>query len=196
MLVVDDRIISLSDDGSIITIPEGTEEINIAGKIVSPGFVDTHRHSWETAFKTIASNTSLSEYFVRYGEYASQDKFTAEDVYIGQLAGLLQTLDAGVTTILDHAHGSWSDATAQASLDGSIDSGARVFHGFTIHPLTNGYSITDQLAKFQRVAQEGKFKNSSVSLGLAYDGFSVAGAEEVNSVINAAKYKVFPWVFL
>src|SRR5258708_6344865 len=52
MLVVDDRIVALFD-GPNVTIPEGTEEINIAGKIVSPGFVDTHRHSWETAFKTI-----------------------------------------------------------------------------------------------------------------------------------------------
>ncbi|KAL5585714.1 hypothetical protein FOVSG1_013406 [Fusarium oxysporum f. sp. vasinfectum] len=86
--LLDDRIVSLFD-GSNVTIPEGTEEINIAGKIIRPGFVDTHRHSWETAFKTIASNTSLSEYFVRYSEFPSQDKFTAEDVYIGQLAGLL-----------------------------------------------------------------------------------------------------------
>ncbi|KAL5317073.1 hypothetical protein ACEPPN_016127 [Leptodophora sp. 'Broadleaf-Isolate-01'] len=187
VLVVDDRIVSLFDSQSNITIPEGTEKIDVTGKIVSPGFVDTHRHGWETAFKTIASNTSLAEYFVRYGEFASQDKFTAEDVYIGQLAGLLETLNAGVTTILDHAHGSWSDETAQAGLDGSINSGARVFHGFTIHALTNGYSITDQLAKLQSVAQESKFKNTSVSLCLAYDGFSTATAEEVNSVIEAAK---------
>ncbi|PVH68734.1 amidohydrolase [Cadophora sp. DSE1049] len=187
VLVVDDRIASIFDSRSNVTIPKGTEEIDVTGKIVSPGFVDTHRHGWQTGFKTIASNTSLPEYYARYGEFASQDKLTAEDVYIGQLAGLLQTLDAGVTTVLDHAHGSWSDETAQAGLDGSIESGARVFHGFTVHALTNGYSITDQLAKLQSVAQEGKFKNTSVSLGLAYDGFSTATAEVVNSVIEAAK---------
>ncbi|PVH75081.1 Metallo-dependent hydrolase [Cadophora sp. DSE1049] len=186
VLIVDDRIVSLFDTRSNVTIPEGTEEIDVTGKIISPGFVDTHRHGWQTGFKTIASNTSLSEYFVRYGEFASQDKVTAEDVYIGQLAGLLEALNAGVTSILDHAHGSWSDETAQAGLDGSIDSGARVFHGFTIHGLTNGYSIADQLAKLRSVAQEGNFKNTSVSLGLAYDGFSTATAEEVNSVIDAA----------
>lgn len=190
VLIVDDRIVSIFDTQSNVTIPEGTEEIDVTGKIISPGFVDTHRHGWQTGFKTIASNTSLSEYFVRYGELPSQDKVTAEDVYIGQLTGLLEALNAGVTTILDHAHGSWSNKTAQAGLDGSIDSGARVFHGFTIHTLTNGYSIADQLAKLRSVAQERNFKNTSVSLGLAYDGFSTATAEEVNSVIDAAMYKI------
>ena len=187
VLIVDDQINAIFDSSSSnVTIPTGTEVVDVAGKIISPGFVDTHRHGWQTAFKTIASNTSLSEYFARYGEFASQDLFTADDIYWGQLAGHLENLNAGVTSILDHAHGSWSDATAQAGLNGSIDSGARVFHAYTVHPLTNNYTIDDQLAKLKSIAQEGLYKNTSVSLGLAYDFFCCATPDEVNSVIAAA----------
>ncbi|EON98427.1 putative amidohydrolase family protein [Phaeoacremonium minimum UCRPA7] len=188
VLIVDDRIVSLFDvQSDALAIPEGTEEIDVTGKIVSPGFVDTHRHGWETAFKTIASNTSLAEYFVRYGEYAAADKFTAEDVYIGQLAGQLEALNAGVTTILDHAHGSWSNETAQAGLDGSIDGGARVFHAFTVHELNNGWTFEDQLAKLLSVAEEGKYRNTTVSLGIAFDGWSTSPVDRVNSLIDAAR---------
>jgi len=187
VLIVDDQVNSIFDgSASNITIPAGTEEVDVTGKIISPGFVDTHRHGWQTAFKTIASNTSLTEYFARYGEFASQDLFTADDIYWGQLAGHLENLNAGVTTILDHAHGSWSDATAQAGLNGSIASGARVFHAFTVHQLTNNYTIDDQLTKLKSIAQEGIYKNTAVSLGLAYDAFCCATPDVVNSVIAAA----------
>lgn len=56
------------------------------GKIVSPGFVDTHRHGWQTAYKTLGSNTTLAEYFDRYGEFTQAGtEFTADDIYLGQV---------------------------------------------------------------------------------------------------------------
>jgi cytosine/adenosine deaminase-related metal-dependent hydrolase len=187
VLVVDDVVLSIFLDSTNTTIPNGTENVDITGMIMSPGFIDAHRHGWQTGFKTIASNTSLPEYFHRYGEFASAGLFTAEDVYIGQLAGLLETQNAGVTTVLDHAHGSWDNETAEAGLNGSFDSGSRVFHAQVIHDLTNGFKIEDQITELLIMSQDPRLKNSSVSLGLAYDGFSTDTPEVVNSVIDAAK---------
>lgn len=105
VLVTDDRIAAIfSGPPPIDKMPKGTEKIDIKNKIISTGFVDTHKHGWQTAFKTIASNTTLGEYFNRYGEFAIEGLFTADDVYYGQLAGIFEALNAGVTTILDHAH--------------------------------------------------------------------------------------------
>ncbi|KAF4634394.1 hypothetical protein G7Y89_g3698 [Cudoniella acicularis] len=186
LLIVDDRIQALFNGTPNTTLPPDVQFINVTNKIVSPGFVDTHRHGWQTAFKTIASNTSLPEYLLRFGEYAAAGKLQAEDVYIGQLTGVLEALNAGVTTILDHAHGVWDNSTADAGLQGSIDSGGRVFHAHTIHALQNGYTIEDQIAKLKSFAQLS-FANSSVELGLAYDGWSTSPSGEVNQVAEAAR---------
>jgi hypothetical protein len=101
-------------------------------------------------------------------------------------------LNAGTTSVLDHAHGTWSNETAEAGYDGSFDSGSRVFYAHTIHQLTNGYTIDDQIAQLLYMSQDPRLDNSTVSLGLAYDGFSTATPDVVNSVIAASKYAISP----
>jgi cytosine/adenosine deaminase-related metal-dependent hydrolase len=97
VLVDGDRIAGLYESAAPNNLPNNTEVVDCAGKIISPGFIDTHRHGWQTAFKTIGSNTSLAEYFLRYGEYIAGSYFTPEDVYIGQLAGLYEGMSQPTT---------------------------------------------------------------------------------------------------
>lgn len=86
VLVTGDRIGAIFQDTDNITVPSGTERVSVEGKIVSPGFVDTHRHGWQTAYKTLGSNTTLAEYFDRYGEFTQAGtEFTADDIYLGQV---------------------------------------------------------------------------------------------------------------
>ena len=190
VLVTGDRIQAIfnASESVSISIPPDTEIIPAEGKIISPGFVDTHRHGWETAYKTLASNTTLAEYFPRYSEYSmAQRVFSAEDVYYGQLVGIYEALNSGVTSILDHAHHTWSNETAFAGLNASIDSGARVWWCYAIHHLTNGFSVAEQMANFRAIHGDERWMNTSVSLGLAYDNFGSAIADEINAVIDLAK---------
>jgi cytosine/adenosine deaminase-related metal-dependent hydrolase len=107
-------------------LPSDIEVIDCTERIITPGFIDTHRHGWQTVYKTLGSNTTLAEYLLRYGQFVSASYFTPEDVYISQLTGIYETLAAGVTTILDHAHHTWTPEHSAAGLNASIDSGARV----------------------------------------------------------------------
>lgn len=94
VLVTGDRIDTIFEDAddSNITVPPGTERVSAEGKIISPGFVDTHRHGWQTAYKTLGSNTTLAEYFDRYGEFTQASTlFTADDIYLGQVRLYLST---------------------------------------------------------------------------------------------------------
>ena len=48
-----------------IVPPAGCEVIDCTDKIISPGFVDTHRHMWETALKGLCEDLLCVSYFAQ-----------------------------------------------------------------------------------------------------------------------------------
>lgn len=191
VLVDGDRIAGLYDSAVPNGLPNNTDVVDCIGKIISPGFIDTHRHGWQTAFKTIGSNTSLAEYFLRYGEYVANSYFTPEDVYIGQLAGLYEALNAGTTTNLDHAHHTWSNKTSEAGLNATLDSGARVVWGYTFHNVTN-FTMSDQTANFRDIMASWPSDNTLVTPAMAYDHWASNpyGKDTQNVMALAREYNV------
>jgi 5-methylthioadenosine/S-adenosylhomocysteine deaminase len=97
----------LVEDGAIVAVqPEisaDAEVIDADGFIVIPGFVDTHRHTWEAAIRTSAPNATLDDYFVEILDTFAP-LYRAEDVYNSNLAGSLECLNAGITTLVDWSH--------------------------------------------------------------------------------------------
>jgi cytosine/adenosine deaminase-related metal-dependent hydrolase len=65
LLITGDTITTISSDLSSIEKPTDTETIDCTDKIVSPGFVDTHRHVWQAAWRTLGPNTTLAEYLLK-----------------------------------------------------------------------------------------------------------------------------------
>ncbi|KAJ4210906.1 hypothetical protein NW759_012939 [Fusarium solani] len=177
LLVERDRITAIwsADEGAPVSVPSDTEVIDISGRILTPGFIDTHRHGWQTVFKTMMSNITLVEYFGRFSEYAAAGRLDAEQVHISQLSGLCEALNAGTTTSLDHAHHTWSDDTAWAGLNTSIDNGAQVCWSYAFHEVAN-YTISQQLVNFRDIVESAPVKDTPVSIGVAFDGFTPATA--------------------
>ncbi|KAH6622464.1 amidohydrolase [Boeremia exigua] len=190
ILIHEDRIVNIwsSEETPSVSIPPNTTFVDAAGKIIAPGFVDTHRHGWQTLFKTMFSNITLPEYFGRFGEAASAGRVDAEQVYIGQLAGLYEALNAGTTASLDHAHHTWSDETSWAGLNASIDSGARVFWSYAFHEVAN-YTIRQQLVNYRDIVSAAPQTNTAVELGIAFDSFDNGSVDQetINSIIDLAK---------
>lgn len=181
LLIQDDRITDLYDGTRPSSLPNDTTIVNASGKIISPGFVNTHHHLWQTALKTLASNTTLAEYFQRYGEFSqSIEYFTPEDKYLGQLTGALELAYSGTTTIVDHAHGDSSEQTADAILNATLESGVRIYHALAIHDLGNNWTVGLQMQKIQSLSSDQRLSNNSlVSLALAFDAFSTMPASTV-----------------
>jgi cytosine/adenosine deaminase-related metal-dependent hydrolase len=173
VLVINDRIAGVfsGDPPSGTKIPKDVERIDITGKILSPGMIDTHKHGWQTALKTLASNTTLPEYFHRYSQYVAGAIYNADDVYLSQVVGLYEALNAGTTTLVDHAHHTWSVDHAEAGLRGSIDSEARVFWAYTFAHVMDDFNVAAQISHFRKVAAKASFKGTATELGVAYDAW-------------------------
>ena len=57
----------LIEDGLITAVEPAlsvgnAERIDLAGDVVMPGFVDTHRHTWQTPFRGLAADWCHSKY--------------------------------------------------------------------------------------------------------------------------------------
>lgn len=112
------------DVGPEISISD-CEVIDATGMIVMPGFVDTHRHTWESLVRNVGADWSLQKYLasIYYGNIGAKRR--PEDDYIANLLGALEALDSGVTTFLDWSMDISFDHT-EALIQGLQESGARV----------------------------------------------------------------------
>jgi 5-methylthioadenosine/S-adenosylhomocysteine deaminase len=123
LLVEDGKI---AEVGKRIVVSEA-EEIDAAGMIVMPGFVDTHRHVWQTPVRGVLPCCTLDHYFaVMLGSVGGH--YRPEDVYIGNYAGSLEALNGGVTTLLDWSHISNTSDHSDAAVQGLRDARIRAVY--------------------------------------------------------------------
>jgi cytosine/adenosine deaminase-related metal-dependent hydrolase len=98
VLIEDDRIAAVDRH-----IDADAEVVDATGRILIPGFVDSHRHTWEVAIRGCAPDATLDDYFVDILDTFAP-LYRAEDVYASNLAGSLECLNAGITTLVDWSH--------------------------------------------------------------------------------------------
>jgi 5-methylthioadenosine/S-adenosylhomocysteine deaminase len=123
----------LIEDGRIVAVEAGVsadaEVIDATGFIVLPGFVDTHRHTWEAAIRGSAPNATLDDYFVEILDTFAP-LYRAEDVYASNLAGSLECVDAGITTLVDWSHINNTPEHPDAAINALRETGIRVRYAY------------------------------------------------------------------
>ncbi|MHA2407434.1 MAG: amidohydrolase family protein [Candidatus Ranarchaeia archaeon] len=75
------------------------ETIDATGMAVLPGFINTHTHLFQTIMRSVADDRPLFPWLQIITPIVLN--LTSEDVYYSGLAGALESLRSGVTTILD-----------------------------------------------------------------------------------------------
>ncbi len=112
------------------------ETIDARDKIVMPGLVNAHMHTWETALRGIAAEW-MSPNYMKHIHANLAPRYTPEDNYIANLMGALAQIDGGTTTLVDWCHNITTLAHAERAIDGLADSGIRaVFAHGTAKPPT------------------------------------------------------------
>jgi cytosine/adenosine deaminase-related metal-dependent hydrolase len=114
--------------------------IDATGRIVMPGFIDTHHHQFETVLRSFladgvlihdansgpSGNTTYFEFILL--KFAPV--YRPQDVYINELFGGLSQLDDGVTTVHDVSQIHYSTQHSDAAIQALFDTGRRAAFGY------------------------------------------------------------------
>ncbi len=122
--------------------PGDAEVVDGSDWIALPGFIDTHRHTWQSAIRHTYADLDPLQYFAQVLDGIGAS-YTPEDVGAGTFLGAVAALSAGTTTLLDWAHIQNSPDHTEAGIEALHESGIRaVFgHGW---PLVRDGSWTGQ----------------------------------------------------
>jgi 5-methylthioadenosine/S-adenosylhomocysteine deaminase len=108
---------------------DDVEIVDASNMIAIPGFIDTHRHTWESLLRATGPDWTLAQYFTGV-RVVMGGLYTPEDNYVANLLGALDALDSGITTLYDWSHNNNSPEHADASVQGLKDSGIRGVFGY------------------------------------------------------------------
>jgi 5-methylthioadenosine/S-adenosylhomocysteine deaminase len=141
ILTMDDTIGDLAqadllvDGDRIVDIRPGldaadAEIVDGRGRIVIPGLVNAHMHTWQTALRGFSANWTLPEYFRRM-HAGLATVFRPEDIHIGTLMGALNQINCGTTTLVDWCHNNPTPTHSDSAVAALKESGIRAafFHG-------------------------------------------------------------------
>jgi 5-methylthioadenosine/S-adenosylhomocysteine deaminase len=118
----------------------GAAVIDVSGRIVMPGFIDTHHHQFETAERAFLADAVLindgsgspsgSTTYYEFELLTFAPVYRPQDVYINELFAGLSQLDDGVTTVHDVSQIHHTPQHSDAAIQALIDTGRRAAFGY------------------------------------------------------------------
>ncbi|MEU9291552.1 amidohydrolase family protein [Streptomyces sp. NPDC048275] len=111
---------ALSADGAVV--------VDATGTILAPGFVDTHRHAWETQLRRIMPDVDDLGGYVMTTLAGYATVYRPQDMYIGTKLAALTAIDSGITCMLDFSHNSRTPEHSDAAVQALLDTGIRGVH--------------------------------------------------------------------
>jgi cytosine/adenosine deaminase-related metal-dependent hydrolase len=184
----------ISKIGKNLVASEHAKVIDCDGKVVSPGFVDTHHHVWQTQLKGRHTDDTLLDYTAK-GNWQPFN-YTATDVFWGELGGLLEAIDGGTTCIVDHAHMAYSASHGVAGFAATLTAGIRSVFCLSLTPrldkwdtqvVANGQLLPDWFFPLlDDLEKQCRQSRGKVAIGFGFDSYTLP-SEEVIRIFESAR---------
>jgi cytosine/adenosine deaminase-related metal-dependent hydrolase len=137
VLIRDNKIMQVAPR---VSPPPRTEIIDATDTVVMPGFVDNHRHLWTRLFAGVSVDHLFGPYFQLISQRASQ-RLTPAHMKLAGYVGGIESLNAGITTVLDWNHACYTREHAFASVSGLYRSGVRGVFGYAAPSIMYGPDV-------------------------------------------------------
>jgi 5-methylthioadenosine/S-adenosylhomocysteine deaminase len=115
---------------NIAVSAEAAAVIDAANRIVIPGFIDTHSHSYQGLLRNIMPNGLLNPDYNRDVQRTLTPVYEPEDAYAGELITALGMIDMGTTAIVDISQVSHSPEHSNACIRALQDAGIRAVFSY------------------------------------------------------------------
>ncbi len=118
MAVENGRIADMGETEEICARhPKPKKEVDCTGKVLFPGFINTHNHLFQALLKGLGDDMALKDWLAGMTFPAAQH-LSEEDCYYGAMLGCMEGIRSGMTTQLDymypHASHGLSDGVLKA----------------------------------------------------------------------------------
>ncbi|HTQ21552.1 MAG TPA: amidohydrolase family protein [Mycobacterium sp.] len=156
----------IADIGNRLDSP-GAEAVDLSGRIIIPGLVNAHLHTWQSALRLAGADWTLPEYLHRmHGRLAGH--YTPADLYIGNLAGALNQINCGTTTLGDWCHNNPTSEHTDAAVEGLQKSGIRAVF---LHGTPNrAPDVAHPVAEVDRLLDGPARAHELLTVGMAIGG--------------------------
>ncbi|HWE92181.1 MAG TPA: amidohydrolase family protein [Pseudonocardiaceae bacterium] len=155
------------------------EVIDATDRIVLPGFVDTHRHVWQSVLRGTAIDIDLAGYRdIVLGQYGP--RLSPADVRVANLVGALECLDSGITMLHDYSHIQYTAAHTDAAIAGLRESGIRAVFGYAYPAFDPRPRRPDEIRRAHRehFGRAGQTGGGLVTMALAPVGPGFGSIED------------------
>ena len=104
LAIKEDRIVGIGKTSDVEKeYPEAKKVIDAKGKVIFPGFINTHTHLFQTLLKGIGDDMGLEDWLTQM-MFPATKYLTEEDTYQGAMLGCIEGMRSGVTTTVDYMH--------------------------------------------------------------------------------------------
>lgn len=164
--------------------------VDASNRILIPGFVDTHSHSYQGLLRSSLPNGLVDPDYNRDVQNKWTPAYTTADVYVGVLITALGFIDMGTTTIIDLSQISHTPEHTDACITALRDTGIRAVYGYS-RGAGPAMQWPQDIARLQKTYFSSKDQRMTLALGASLDAKVLAVAREAG-VPAVMHYRVNP----
>jgi cytosine/adenosine deaminase-related metal-dependent hydrolase len=160
--------------------------VDASNRVITPGFIDTHSHSYQGILRNILSNGRVDPNYNRDIIAKITPAYTVQDAYIGMLATALGMIDMGTTGVVDVSQVNNTPEHSDALIKALQTSGIRAVFGYSAGAPSADMKHPQDVARLKKTYFSSKDQLLTLALGIGPDPkqFQVARDNDVPVVAH------------